>query len=68
MLDFVAARFLPEGRRDPSFAATVTDFGGVDTPFALAIQPDGKMVAVGASAASGPGLAGDIVVARYLSS
>ena len=68
LLDFVAARFLPDGRRDPSFAATVTDFGGVDTPFALAIQPDGKMVAVGASAASGPGLAGDIVVARYLSS
>ena len=68
LLDFVAARFLPTGRRDPRFAATVTDFGGVDTPFALAIQPDGKMVAVGASAGSGPGLAGDIVIARYLSS
>ena len=68
LLDFVAARFLPDGRRDRSFAGTVTDFGGVDTPFALTIQPDGKLVAVGASSASGPGLAGDIVVARYLSS
>ena len=68
LLDFVAARFLPDGQRDRSFAGTITDFGGVDTPFELAIQPDGKMVAVGASAASGPGLVGDIVIARYLSS
>jgi uncharacterized delta-60 repeat protein len=65
--DFVVARFLPNGRRDRSFAATVVDFGGVDTPFALAIQPDGKIVAAGASAVSG-GLAGDIALARYLAS
>jgi uncharacterized delta-60 repeat protein len=68
LLDFVAARFLPDGRRDGSFAATVTDFGGVDTPFALAIQPDGKIVAAGASAGPGTSLVGDIAVARYLSS
>jgi uncharacterized delta-60 repeat protein len=66
--DFVVARFLPDGRRDRSFAQTVTDFGGIDTPFALAIQPDGKLVAVGASAPSSPGLVGEIVIARYLSS
>jgi uncharacterized delta-60 repeat protein len=68
LLDFVAARFLPDGLRDGSFAATVTDFGGVDTPFALAIQPDGKIVAAGASAAPGTSLVGDIALARYLSS
>jgi uncharacterized delta-60 repeat protein len=67
LLDFVVARFLPDGRRDRTFAATVADFGGTDTPFALTIQPDGKIVAVGASA-PGTGLAGDIAVARYLSS
>jgi uncharacterized delta-60 repeat protein len=65
--DFVVARFLPNGRRDRSFAATVTDFGGIDTPFWLALQPDGKIVVAGASATSG-GLVGDIAVARYLSS
>jgi uncharacterized delta-60 repeat protein len=65
--DFVAARFLPNGRRDRSFAATVVDFGGVDTPFALTIQPDGKIVAAGASATNA-GLAGDIALARYLAS
>jgi uncharacterized delta-60 repeat protein len=63
--DFVVARFLPNGRRDRSFAATVTDFGGVDTPFWLALQPDGKIVVAGAS---GTSLLGDIAVARYLSS
>ena len=66
LLDFVAARFLPDGRRDRSFAATVTDFGGVDTPFELALQPDGKIVAAGASGVGT--LVGDIAVARYLSS
>jgi uncharacterized delta-60 repeat protein len=67
LLDFVAARFHPDGRRDRTFAATVTNFGGVDTPFAVAIQPDGRIVAVGASAPSGS-LVGDIALARYLAS
>jgi uncharacterized delta-60 repeat protein len=66
--DFVVARFLPDGRRDRRFAATVTDFGGIDTPFALALQTDGKIVAVGASSASSTSLVGDIALARYLSS
>ena len=68
LLDFVVARFLPDGRRDRGFAATVTDFGGTDTPFSLTLQPDGKIVVAGASAAAGTGLVGDIAVARYLSS
>jgi uncharacterized delta-60 repeat protein len=67
LLDFVVVRFLPDGRRDRSFAATVTDFGGVDTPFWLTLQPDGKIVVAGASAVPGTGLVGAIAVARYLS-
>jgi uncharacterized delta-60 repeat protein len=66
--DFVVARFFPNGRRDRSFAATVVDFGGIDTPFALTIQRDGKIVAAGASGPPAGGLAGDIALARYLGS
>jgi Domain of unknown function (DUF5122) beta-propeller len=65
--DFVVARFLSDGRRDRSFAATVTDFGAIDTPFWLTIQPDGKIVVAGASGPSGS-LVGDIAVARYVAS
>jgi uncharacterized delta-60 repeat protein len=68
LLDFVVARFLPDGRRDRTFAGTVTDFGGVDTPFALVLQRDGRIVVAGASGSSGTSLTGDIAVARYLSS
>ena len=67
LLDFVVARFLPDGRQDRTFATTVTDFGGTDTPFAIVLQRDGKIVAAGASA-PGAGLAGDIALARYASS
>jgi uncharacterized delta-60 repeat protein len=65
--DFVVARFRPDGRLDRSFARTVTDFGGVDTPFWLTIQADGNIVVAGASAGAGQ-LLGDIAVARYLAS
>lgn len=68
LLDWVVARFLPDGRRDRRFGSTIADFGGVDTPFALALQPDGRIVVAGASGASGTSLVGDIAVARYLSS
>ena len=67
LLDFVIARFHQDGRRDRRFAATVADFGGVDTPFAVTIQPDGRIVAAGASSTSGS-LVGDIALARYLAS
>jgi uncharacterized delta-60 repeat protein len=63
--DFVVARFLPDGRRDRTFAPTVTDFGGVDTPFWLALQPDGKVVVAGSSGKYGA-LYGDVAIARYL--
>ncbi len=65
--DWVVARFTANGRHDRTFASTVVDFGGTDTPFAAKLQPDGKFVAVGASAPDG-GLLGDIAVARYLTS
>ena len=65
LLDWIVARFLSNGRLDRSFATTVADFGGVDTPFALVLQRDGKPVAVGSSATGG-GLTGQIVVARFL--
>jgi uncharacterized delta-60 repeat protein len=68
LLDFVVARFLPDGRRDRTFTATVTDFGGIDTPFWLTLQPDGKIVVAGACGTSGTSLVGDFAVARYLSS
>jgi uncharacterized delta-60 repeat protein len=67
LTDFVVARFLPHGRRDRGFATTVTDFGGVDTPFWLTLQRDGKIVVVGTSGNSSQ-LVGDIAVARYLAS
>ena len=67
LLDFVAARFHQDGRRDRTFAATSADFGGVDTPFAVTLQRDGRIVAAGASAESGS-LVGDIALARYLAS
>ena len=51
--DFAVARYDPEGRLDPSFGqgglATI-DFGGrEDRTHALALQPDGGIVAVGQS-------------------
>jgi uncharacterized delta-60 repeat protein len=66
-LDFVVARFLADGRPDRTFVTTATDFGGRDTPFAVALQPDGKIVAAGASSPSLGSLVGEIAVARYLS-
>jgi uncharacterized delta-60 repeat protein len=54
------------GDLDPSFGTVgkvTTDFaGGPDEAFALAVQPDGKLVAAGATA--GPGL-GNFALARY---
>jgi uncharacterized delta-60 repeat protein len=49
--EFVLARYLPDGQRDPSFGVNglqITDFfGSWDFLKALAVQPDGKIVAVG---------------------
>ncbi|HEX2023409.1 MAG TPA: delta-60 repeat domain-containing protein [Acidimicrobiales bacterium] len=48
---FAVARFLPDGMLDPSFAtvgATTTDLGTRNSiAFAVVVQPDGKIVAIG---------------------
>jgi uncharacterized delta-60 repeat protein len=65
--DFSLTRYNADGSVDGSFGAgghTTTDFRhGADTPFALASQPDGKLVAVG-TADSGGATVG--ALARYL--
>jgi len=65
--DFALVRFTASGALDSSFGANgqvFTDFAGYnDIAYALALQADGKLVAVGVSTdASGPSVA----VARYL--
>ena len=60
--DFVLARYLPDGTPDPSFGGgglVATDFGGYNGATALAIQPDGRILAAGQAD-------GDFGVARYL--
>jgi uncharacterized delta-60 repeat protein len=59
--DFALARFTSTGALDPAFGGdgtVVTDFGGVDVLAALAVQPDGKLVAAGQTAT-------DVALARY---
>ena len=55
--DFGVARYLADGSLDPSFGIAgkvTTDFGGAsDEAFAVAIQPDGKIVAAGDAAPAG---------------
>ena len=52
--DFLVARYLPDGRLDPSFGGsgsvqTDVDFGQIDQASALAIQSDGKILVAGTS-------------------
>ena len=53
--DFMVARFLPDGTPDRGFARegwTLTDVGELkdhDEPYAIAVQPDGKIVVTGSS-------------------
>jgi uncharacterized delta-60 repeat protein len=66
-LDFALARYLPDGRLDPTFGiggTVTTDFGGIieDIATALVLQPDGKLVAAGHD--SNGDL--DFALARYL--
>ena len=63
---FALARYTDEGRLDPSFGdggIVLTDFGsGRSSATAVAVQPDGKIVAAG----SGPGEDGDrFALVRY---
>jgi uncharacterized delta-60 repeat protein len=63
--DFALARYNPDGSLDPSFSGDgkqTTDFGGtMDEARDVALQPDGKIVAVG----SAFGDARDFALARY---
>ena len=68
--DFALVRFLPDGRLDASFGMrgrVLTDFGSEsqDIASAIAVQPDGKIVAAGSSLAgrNAPQL---FALARYL--
>src|SRR3954447_18172860 len=59
--DFALARYRPDGTLDPTFGAAGkvrTDFGGSEQAFAVAVQPDGKIVAAGGSGR-------DFELARY---
>lgn len=60
--DFFLARFLPNGKPDNTTGTSnyvVTDFnGGDDIPYALAVQPDGKVILAGSSD-------GKFALARY---
>jgi uncharacterized delta-60 repeat protein len=67
-VDFALARFNPDGGLDASFGPlggrTLTPFstGSIDSALALAIAPDGKLVAAGGSNAGGDF---DFALARY---
>ncbi len=59
--DFALARYNPNGSLDPSFSGDgrqTTDFGGFDAASGVAIQANGKIVAVGRGR-------GDFALARY---
>src|SRR5262245_31560230 len=63
--NFALARYTAQGALDPSFSGgkVTTTFGGeFDQASALAIQPDGKIVAAGFSTANG---SSDFALARY---
>jgi uncharacterized delta-60 repeat protein len=65
--NFALARYLPDGSLDPAFGVggkVVTDISGAgETAFAVLVQPDGRIVAAGNTAA-GPD--SDIALTRYL--
>jgi len=65
--DFALARYNPDGTLDPTFGAggqVTTDFaGGEDVASGVALQPDGKLVAVGHATIGGQS---DFALVRYL--
>jgi uncharacterized delta-60 repeat protein len=61
--DFALARYNADGSLDPTFGSggkVTTDLGGFDVALGVALQGDGKIVAVG-----GGGSGSDFLVARY---
>jgi uncharacterized delta-60 repeat protein len=67
--DFALVRLLPTGAVDPSFGTggkLVTDLGGdSETIYALALSPDGKILAGGDSNQGGTATGLDFALARY---
>jgi uncharacterized delta-60 repeat protein len=66
--DLAVLRLLPDGRIDTGFGRggwAFADFGGYDVTFALAVQPDRKVVAVGRTNVPPSTEAGDFAVARF---
>jgi len=72
--DFMVARFLPDGRNDLTFGlggVMTTDFAdsSYDEPYAVVVQPDGRIVLGGyTNAGNGPGVlfgADQLALARY---
>lgn len=64
--DFALARYAPDGRLDASFGSgglVTTSFGGNDDAFAVLLQPDGRIVAVGDATFSATYI--DFALARY---
>jgi len=66
--DFTVARYSSSGELDTTFGIggiTITSFSGTDdTPYAAALQSDGKIVLVGAAGVDVDGLY-DVALARY---
>jgi uncharacterized delta-60 repeat protein len=63
-VSFALARYTADGNLDPTFGTggkVTTDFGHGEEAFALALQPDGKIVVAGGSAFG----SGDFALARY---
>jgi uncharacterized delta-60 repeat protein len=65
--DVAVVRLTPGGDPDPSFGTNgfvTTDLGAQETAYGLALQPDGKIVAVGGRRMSFPGNS-DFLAVRY---
>jgi uncharacterized delta-60 repeat protein len=66
--DFALARYNRDGSLDASFGTAgrvLTDFGARDTPTALVLQPDGKLVAAGYRDLVSGFLSSGLALARY---
>jgi len=66
--DFALARYNADGSLDPSFdgdGKVITDFGGNDQAYDVAIQADGKIVAAGERCCGNQIVNQDFALARY---
>jgi uncharacterized delta-60 repeat protein len=66
--NFALVRYDPNGTLDTTFSGDgrqVTNFGGVAIAYDVAVQPDGKIVAVGNKCSTGGAPPCDLALARY---